>query len=94
MSKMSKEFEYKGYKFNTSVELNARVERRMDGKKFHKIITNDMGMGSFYISSEVEDDELKEAVSHHENEAKMYVDKREKKNLTPLQELLSSCGFS
>ena len=90
---MNKEFEYKGYRFNTSVELNFKVEKRINGKRFHMIITNDMGMGSSYISHEVEDDELKEAVSHHENEAKMYVDKREKKNLTPLQELLSSLGF-
>lgn len=94
MSKMNKEFEYKGYKFNTSVELNSRVERRIDGKKFHKIITNDMGGGNFYITSEVEDEEFKEAISHHENQAKIYVDKREKKNLSPLEELLTEWGFS
>jgi len=94
MSKMNKEFEYKGYKFNTSVELNARVEKRMDGKKFHKIITNDMGGGNFYIESEVEDEELKEVISSHETQSKLYVDNREKKNLSPLEELLSECGFS
>ena len=94
MAKRNKEFEYKGYKFNTSVELNARVERRMDGKSFHKIITNDMGGGNFYITSEVEDKELKEAISFHENQAKLYVDKKEKKSFSPLEELLSEWGFS
>lgn len=94
MSKMNKEFEYNGYKFNTSVELNAIAERRPDGKKFHKITTNDMGGGNFYITIEVEDEELKEAISHHENQAKIYVDRREKKNLSPLKELLTELGFS
>ena len=93
MSTMNKQFDYKSYKFNMSVELNARVERGMDGKRLHKIITNELGFGNFYITSEVEDDGLKEAISHHENKAKLYADSRTKK-LTALEELLSEWGFS
>jgi hypothetical protein len=33
MSKLNKEFDYKNYKFNTSIELNTKVEKRLNGKR-------------------------------------------------------------
>jgi hypothetical protein len=94
MEKMNKEFEYQGYRFNTSVEFNFRSERKPGGKVWHKVVTNDMGATNFYLTSEVEESELAATILFHEKEAKEFVDKREYKELTPLQELLTSMGFS
>jgi hypothetical protein len=75
MQDMNKEFEYRGFKFNIKVTLNTKVEKKTDGNRWHTIVTNDMGAGSYYKTLKVEDKLLIEGVSAAELAAKNYVDK-------------------
>ena len=45
-------------------------------------------------NSEATDDELKETILKHEELAKVLIDKREEKELSPTEQLLSELGFS
>ena len=56
---MNKEYEYRGFKFNIKVKLNTKQERHIDGKIWHTVIINDMGMGSYYKTEEIEEKRLK-----------------------------------
>jgi len=91
MDKFTKEFEYKGHKFITSVELNA-VESKITGNKsLHKVTTKDMA-GNFYLRSIVYGDSLEESILRHEKEAKKSVYLKGDKN--KLEEiLLCKLGF-
>lgn len=93
MSKYNKQFKYKGYTFNTSVELNTRQERHPGGASYHTVITNDMGPANFYIKDEVSEDKLEYTIINHKYQAEIYVDKREVKIKTPTEQILSDMGF-
>jgi len=56
---MNKEYKYRGSTFNIKVELYTSQERCIDGKKYHTVTVNDMGMGSFYKKEEIEEKFLK-----------------------------------
>ena len=94
MSKLNKEFKYKGYKFNTSVELNTRAERRPNGKVWHTIITNCMGGNNYYQKEEIETFQIEEYVSKHKQSAIDYIDKLTYKPQSFEEQLLSGLGFS
>lgn len=94
MSKLNKEFEYKTYKFNISVDLNTKVEKRMNGKKWHTIITNCMGGNNYYQKQEVETYQLEEAVKEHKQNAIDYIDKLTYKQQSFEEQILSGLGFS
>ena len=53
---LNKQHKYRGYTFNIGVELHTKAERHMDGKVWHTITVNDMGLGSYYKKYEVEGD--------------------------------------
>ena len=93
MSKLNKEFDYKGYKFNTSIELNTKIEKRIDGKRWHTIITNCMGGNNYYQKEDIETFQIEEAVEKHKQNAIDYIDKLtyEKKSFEEM--LLSELGF-
>ena len=92
MKKYNKQFDYKGYKFNISVELNTSAERHPNGKVWHTIITNDMGATNYYQKQNVESNELADAVINQERIAKLFVDKGE--GNAEEEMLLLSMGFS
>lgn len=94
MSKFNKEFEYKGYKFNTSVELNTKVEKRINGKKWHTIITNCLGANNFYTRDEIETFQIEEYVKLHYEMVTTYVDRLTYKPNSFEEQLLTSLGFS
>ncbi len=91
---MNKEFEYKGYKFNTSVELNTRAERKPNGKVWHTIITNCMGANNYYQKEEIETPQIEESVEKHKQNAFDYIDKLTYKKQSFEEMLLSNLGFS
>ncbi|WP_445713455.1 hypothetical protein [Flavobacterium sp.] len=93
MSKLNKEFEYKGYKFNTSVELNTRAERKINGKVWHTIITNCMDGNNYYQKEEIETFQIEEVVEKHKQNAIDYIDKLTFKEKSFEEMLLSSLGF-
>ena len=92
MSIMNKEFEYRGYKFNIGVELNTRVERRMDGERWHTVTTNCMDFDTYYKKEEVKDRFLEVCVQDAERLAKQYIDEKED-GKKPDDERLSALGF-
>ena len=97
MAKMNKEFDYKGFEFNTSVELNTYVDRRPNGVRKHTIITNDMGMGSFYLKSQVTSSEIEDTIQLHTFKAKEYAINSaypDNRPDSPEKEILINLGFS
>lgn len=94
MSKLNKEFDYKGYIFNTSIELNTKVEKRLYGKRWHTIITNCMGGNNYHIKDEIQTFEIEEYVEKHKQLAIDYIDKLTYKPQSFEEQLLSGLGFS
>ena len=95
MPKLNKEFEYKSYKFNTSVELNTKIEKKINGKIWHTIITNCMGSNNYYQKDEIETYQIEEYVQKHKKLVIEYIDKLTYKPQQSFEEqLLSDLGFS
>ena len=93
MSKLNKEFDYKIYKFNTSIELNTKVEKRLNGKRLHTIITNCMGVINYYHKDEIETFQIEEYVEKHKQLAIDYIDKLIYKPQSFEEQLLFGLGF-
>jgi len=94
MSKINKKFDYKKYKFNTSIELNTKVEKRLNGKRWHTIITNCMDGNNYYNKDEIETFQIEEYVEKHKQLAIDYIDKLTYKHQSFEEQLLSGLGFS
>ena len=94
MAQLNKQFEYKGYQFNTSVELNTRAERRPNGKVWHTIITNCLGGNNYYQKEDVETFHLEECIGKHYQSVIDYIDKLTYKSQSFEEQLLSGLGFS
>jgi hypothetical protein len=92
MNEINKIFEYRGYKFNIKVELNTRIEKSPNGKRWHNVIINDVGVTNYYNKQEVEDSLLLKTLSDMENIAKSWVDNRSYNNPTQ-DSILSELGF-
>ena len=73
---MNKQFEYRGFNFNIKVELNTKVEKRIDGERWHTVTTNCMDFDNYYKKEEVNDKFLVICVQECERLAKMYVDEK------------------
>ncbi len=94
MSKLNKEFYYKGYRFNTSIELNTKVERILDGKVWHTIITNCMDGNNYYQKEVIETSQIEEYVQKHNKSAEEYIDKLTYTQQSYEEQLLYKLGFS
>jgi hypothetical protein len=97
MAKLDKKFKYRGYKFNTSVCLYEKIERKPNGKVFHLVITQSLDpirKLDFYCEKLVETPQLQETIENHKKEAIEYVDSIKNKYLSPEQILLVNLGFS
>ena len=90
---MNKNFNYKSYEFNIEVELNSRVEKRINGESFSKIRLSHLGGANFYKNIEVNNKDLLFKINELEQEAKDWVDKREKVIYTDLESQLIKQGF-
>ena len=89
---MNKEFEYRGYKFNIGVEFNTRVEKRIDGERWHTITINCMDFDNYYKKEDVKDRFLEMGVQDAERLAKQYIDEKED-DKNPYYERLAALGF-
>lgn len=74
MEKLNKQFTYKEYTFNIKIELKTKIEKRIGGKIWHTVTTNDMGAGSYYSKELVSDDLLESYISKCRELAYEYVD--------------------
>jgi len=90
MTEMNKEIEHLGAKLNIKVLLNYRVEKRVNGKKYHKIvITSDLD-NTFKLSNEkVTDDTLERSIENLINLAKDTIGVDKVNN----EDLLNNLGF-
>ena len=91
---MDKQIEYKGYKFNVTVELNTKIEKCLNGKRFHTVRVNDLGPSNYYVKKEIEDSKLFEAIEAMQNDAKLLVDKRNGTIKDTTVAILEKLGFS
>lgn len=71
---MNKEFEYRGFNFNIKVELNTKVEKRINGERWHTVTINCMDFDNYYKKEEVNDKFLVLYVQKCEKQAKNYID--------------------
>ena len=93
MQTVNKQFEYRGFKFNIKLELNTRIEKRIDGDRWHTVTCNCIDVDNYYKKEEVLDKFLEMQIYDSERYAKEYVDKKldgEK----PVDKRLSDLGFS
>lgn len=92
MSKtLNKIFAYNGYNFNISVELESKIEKSLDGRRWHKVIVNDTGASNYYQKFEVEDDELHTAITCCQEKCIAFVDNAT--NKTKAEKILNNLGF-
>jgi len=89
---MNKQFVYRGFSFNSKVELNTRVEKRINGERRHTITTNCMDVDNYYKKEEVNDKFLVMCVQDCERLAKKYVDEKLDGKPSP-DARLSELGF-
>lgn len=90
---LNKKIEYKGYQFNIKLELNTKIEKSIQGKRFHRITINDTGHGSYYSSELIQDDSLEEHLNKIERLAREYVDSTFTQN-SDIDKRLLKLGFS
>lgn len=94
MSEMNKQHDYRNYKFNIKVELNHKVEKKIDGKREHKVTLNNMGSSNYYQSQLVETQNLSEIIELMIEDAEKWVDKQINGYKSPEQLILISMGFN
>jgi hypothetical protein len=94
MKQYNKQFEYDNMKFNISVTLNHTVEKCIDGKTYHQIVTNCLGHDQYYIKSYPNaTSDLKEVIELEEAKVRAYVDKKFNTLNTSEEQLLIDLGF-
>ena len=94
MAKFNKEFTHKGYKFNTTVTLYTKAEKKPDGKVWHKIVTESTDGFGYYHTEEIENFKLAQKITEHRNLAVKYVDDLTSKAPSEDEEFLFSLGFT
>lgn len=93
MSKeMNKIFDYKNFQFNIQVRLNSRVEKRINGNRFHKVSISYMGSTNWVQMKEVSTNELYKTISEFQILAENFVDNKD--NRSAEEKMLLEWGFS
>lgn len=90
---MNKTHEYLGYIFNIKVELNHRIEKRLNGKREHLITLNDMGVSNYYQTHYAETHNLEEIIELMIISAEEWVEKQINGNKSYEEILLEGLGF-
>jgi len=94
MKQYNKQFEYDNMKFNISVTLNHTVEKCIDGKTYHQIVTNCVGHDQYYVKSYPNARlNLKELIELEEIKVKKYVDEKYKLKVSDEEQVLIDLGF-
>jgi len=92
MNSYTKEFVHNGQRFSIIVNLNTKVEKRINGDRWHTIQCNNTGPGNYYEKIEVLDANLEKSIMDIESSAKASVDKI-LPNETEQEILLKKLGF-
>jgi len=92
MALMEKEFEYKGFKLKTSVDLNASAEIKPNGRSIH-IISTDCRMCNFYKTEYIATESIEECVNQHQKLAIEHIDEYVKVPKSAEELLLLKLGF-
>jgi hypothetical protein len=93
MALMKKEFEHKGFKLKTSVELNIpHISFRTERVGFHKITTI-CERCNFYKTAHVDTSSIEEYVNMHQQHAIEYIDEYVKEPESAEVLLLLKLGF-
>jgi len=91
---LRKTHNYKNFEFIILVELNVKVERALDGARYHKVSINNSGHNNYYqVVNDVTDVTLNEVILKLINDAEAYVDGNTDKKYTPIQKGLLDMGF-
>lgn len=93
MSSLSKQYEYREYKFNIKVVLNFKLEKCIDGKREHMITLNDMGPSNYYQTHLAETYNLEEIIELMCKDAEKWVDKQIDGYKSPEEKILENLGF-
>jgi hypothetical protein len=95
MAKFNKEFTHKEHKFNTTVTLYTKAEKKPDGKVWHKIVTESTDGFGYYHTEEIENFKLAQKITEHRNLAVNYIDDSTVYNSSSGDEkLLLDSGFT
>ncbi len=95
MTTMTKIHEYCNYTFKITVHLNHKVEKRIDGKREHKVIVfNTTGAYDYCHSELVETVNLEEHINLMIEDAEKWVDNKINGDKSPEQLILISMGFN
>ena len=89
----NKEFEYRGYQMNIKIEKDTKIEKRIDGNRWHTVTTNCMAHDNYYQKDEVLDNALEVYLFNAENKAKEYIDKKFDNTTDDFTKRLNSLGF-
>jgi hypothetical protein len=94
MKTYSKEFQYQDYTFTTTIILNALVEKRMNGKRFHRITTTGIFLNQAYFhQTDVNSSDLKSEIKHHHYSVTNYINDLSKTTLSEEERLLEELNF-
>lgn len=97
MTSKNKGFTYKDYKFNIEIVFNSRLERRINGRRFHQVTINGIGNVAYLKQYEIEDEDddcfFVQKVENIERLAKEYVDELEVPIISTLEKELETIGF-
>ena len=91
MKTYNKIIEKDNYKFNVKIELDTRLERGLEGKRFSTVILNEMGLTNFYKKWEVRNTELIDFIDNTIPFEITYFLNEKKQN--PLEKELIKMGF-
>lgn len=93
MKEYNMTFRYRSHNFNMSIQLDTKVERRMDGIRHHTITTSCMDFDNYYKKSVVEDKDLEKSIEEEKTSARRHIDKKIDGHLTETEKILLGMGF-
>lgn len=76
METWNKIVEYRDYKINISVTLNAEVEKRPNGRVFHTLVCTTLNSWNYYTKDKFEDFLLEQRIEFHLREVTKAIDTR------------------
>ena len=86
--------EYKNHRFNVKVELNWKVKRTPNGRRFHRITVNDTGPRNYHqVNEEVMTSTLENSILMMIFDVKRWVDEQDESFLSQEQQILMKLNF-
>lgn len=89
-----KKFEIQGHKFITKIELDQRIEKRLNGRRFHLITTSYLGAQNWEYSHEIETSSIVGVLEMHKHWAKAKVNSVMLADKQEAEKILINEGFT